>query len=311
MTVSAALPILRRYHSVPASADAIALRCSHRQGLGMITGLPRIAIAMTAAEYLVAVDTFRTVFGMHVNDMSGMTVPELGAHVGMCQPPGGTNIELMAPSDPDAPLSVALNRFLDRRGTGLYALMLEAADPNAEADELALRGINVLSPMPAATGRDLHPNSTHGVLMRIYPTGSVAQPDEPTVEAPRLSGIVRTIVATDDTSVAAKAYGHGLGLDVSHAEPDPERGVLVAHATAPSGAVIELVSPMDESLPFAAAIGNHLREKGQGMAALVLSADAPVHSAQLLGARGLASDLYGPFGPEVTAFGTRFVIASR
>ena len=152
----------------------------------MITGLPRIAIAMTAAEYLVAVDAFHSVFGMYVNDMSARTVPELGAHVGMCQPPGGSNVELMAPSDPDAPLSIALNRFLDRRGTGLYALMLEAADPNAEAQELAMRGMNLLPLMPAATGRDVHPNSTHGVLMRVYPTGSVAQPDDPAVEAPRL-----------------------------------------------------------------------------------------------------------------------------
>jgi hypothetical protein len=276
----------------------------------MITGLPRIAIAMTAAEYLVAVDTFRTVFGMQVDDMSDRTLSELGAHVGMCQPLGGSNVELMAPSDPDAPLSIALNRFLDRRGTGLYALMLEADDPNAEADELALRGVNILPLMAAATGRDVHPNSTNGVLMRVYPTGSVPHPDEPAAEAPHLSGIVRSIVAVDDASVAAKAYDHGLGLEVTHAEPDTERGVLVAHATAPWGAVIELVSPLDETRPFAAAIAAHLRDKGQGMAALVLSAEAPIHSAQLLAARGLASDLHGPFGPEVTAFGTRFVIAA-
>lgn len=286
----------------------------------MISGLPRIAIAMTAAEYLVAVDTFRTVFGMHVNDMSDRTVPDLGAHVGMCQPLGGSNVELMAPSDPDAPLSMALNRFLDRRGTGLYALMLEAANPNAEADELALRGMNVLPVMAGATGRDVHPNSTHGVLMRVYPTGSVPQPDEPAVGAPHLSGIVRVIVATDDASVAAKAYDHGLGLDVSHAEPDTERGVLVAHAMAPraagngaagnASAVIELVSPLDESRPFAGAIASHLRDKGQGMAALVLSAEAPALAAELVGERGLAADLHGPFGPEVTAFGTRFVIAA-
>ncbi len=270
---------------------------------------------MTAAEYLVAVETFRTVFGMHVNDMSDQTVLELGAHVGMCQPLGGSNVELMAPSDPDTALSMALNRFLDRRGTGLYALMLESADPNVEADELALRGMNVLPVMAGATGRDVHPNSTHGVLMRVYPTGSVPQPDEPIAEAPQLSGIVRVIVATDDASVAAKAYDHGLGLEVTHAEPDAERGVLVAHAGAPRGAatrgaVIELVSPLDESRPFAAAIASHLRDKAQGMAALVLSADDPVNAAKLLASRGLASDLHGPFGPEVTAFGTRFVIAA-
>lgn len=263
---------------------------------------------MTAAEYTVAIERFRSVFGMHVNDMSEMTVPSLGAHVGMCQPMVGSNVELMAPSDPEAPLSIALNRFLDRRGTGLYALMLEADDPNGEADELAMRGVNVLPLMPGATGRDVHPNATHGVLMRVYPTGSVAQPDKPLVGPPKLSGIVRVIVATDDASVACKAYGHGLGLDVSRAETDPERGVLVAHAKAPTGGVIELVSPLDETRPFAAEIAAHLRDKGQGMVALVLSADAPLHSVQLLATRGLEANLYGPLGPEVAAFGTRFVI---
>jgi hypothetical protein len=46
------------------------------------------------------------------------------------------------------------------------------------------------------------------------------------------------------------------------------------------------------------------------MAALVLSAEAPALAAELVGERGLAADLHGPFGPEVTAFGTRFVIAA-
>ena len=87
--------------------------------------------------------------------------------------------------------------------------------------------------------------------------------------------------------------------------------MLGASATAAWGAAIELVSPLDESRPFAAAVASHLRDKGQGMVALVLSADAPAYSAQLLAARGLDSDLHGPFGAEVTAFGTRFVIAAN
>ncbi len=101
----------------------------------MITAMPRIAIAVH--DFDAAVTTFRDVLGMPVVDFSPQTAASLGARVGMCAPPGGSNIELMAPADPTKPLSQALQSFLDRRGEGLYALMLEAPDPDAEALELA------------------------------------------------------------------------------------------------------------------------------------------------------------------------------
>ena len=77
----------------------------------MITAMPRIAIAVNDFEQ--ALTTFRDKMGMHVEDFSAETVPSLGAHVGMCQPDGGSNIELMAPSNPDEPLSQALQKFLE------------------------------------------------------------------------------------------------------------------------------------------------------------------------------------------------------
>ena len=82
----------------------------------MITAMPRIAIVMH--DFDLAVATFRDGFGMPVADFSRRTVPGLGAHVAMCVPEGGSNIELMAPADPDKPLSQSLQRCLDRRGEG-------------------------------------------------------------------------------------------------------------------------------------------------------------------------------------------------
>ncbi len=133
----------------------------------MITAMPRIAIAVR--DFDAAVATFRDVLGMPVVDFSPSTAATLGASVGMCVPPGGSNIELMSPVDPGKPLSQALQAFLDRRGEGPYALMLEAPDPDAEAIELAARGLEVLPLMPGAGGRDVHPRSTHGVLVRGLP----------------------------------------------------------------------------------------------------------------------------------------------
>lgn len=101
----------------------------------MITAMARIAIAMH--DFDGAIRTFRDAFGMPVVDFSERTVAGLGAHVAMCQPAGGSNIELMSPADNTKPLSQTLQKFLDRRGDGLYALMLEAPRPDAEAVELA------------------------------------------------------------------------------------------------------------------------------------------------------------------------------
>src|SRR5947209_2156379 len=112
----------------------------------MITSMPRIAIAVE--HFDAAVATFRDVFGMPVVDHSHHTVPALGAHIAMCVPAGGSNVELMAPATPGLPLSEALQKFLDRRGQGPYALMLEAPDPDVEAEALASRGLDVLGLMP-------------------------------------------------------------------------------------------------------------------------------------------------------------------
>ena len=119
----------------------------------MITGMPRIAIAVRDLPATVA--TFRDKLGMPVIDMSEGSVESLGARLAMCVPEGGSNIELMSPADPAAPLSQSLQRFLDRRGEGPFALMLEAPDPNAEADDLSSRGLNVLPLMAGAGGRDV------------------------------------------------------------------------------------------------------------------------------------------------------------
>ena len=159
----------------------------------MITAMPRIAIAVH--DFEAALATFKDRFGMPIADFSSETVPSLGAHVAMCQPKGGSNIELMAPANPTEPLSQALQKFLDRRGEGIYALMLEAPDPNAEAEVLLERGVKVLPLMRGAGGRDIHPSSTHGVLVRIYPDGSVAQPDNPVSAYPNYSGIQKAVVA--------------------------------------------------------------------------------------------------------------------
>lgn len=255
-------------------------------------------------DFDAAIDTFRNVFGMPVLDFSDTTVPDLGAHVGMCQPMGGSNIELMSPANPDLPLSQALSRFLDRRGEGPYALMLEATSPDAEADELVDRGVEVLPLMPGAGGRDVHPRSTNGVLIRVYPDNSVGNHDQQPSRAPDLSGITTAIIATADATKAAATYGTGLGLAVDKPVEDADRGLLVVRARAPKGAEIELVSAIDTSRDEAALVNEFVTTKGEGLYSLTLLADEPAE------AQSQVSGKLGQSG-SIEAFGTRFVIDQR
>lgn len=270
----------------------------------MITAMPRIAIAVH--DYATAVETFRSTFGMPYNDLSGGTAAQLGAHVGMCVPTGGSNIELMAPANPDLPLSQALQKFLDRRGEGLYALMLEAPDPDTEADGLAGRGLDVLPLMAGAGGRDVHPRSTGGVLIRVYPNDSAPSGGPHTSAEPGLTGIVEAIVATADAGETAAAYRHGFGLATDDPVKDPDRGVLSVRCRAPKGGDIELVSPIDPGAGFAGSIADFLATTGGGLYALVLEADDPARARELLAERGVTRG--GHDGDELTAFGTRFLI---
>lgn len=271
--------------------------------------MPRIAIAMR--DFAGAIATFRGVFGLPVTDFSDRTVPELGAHVAMCQPAGGSNIELMSPADPTKPLSQALQKFIDRRGDGLYALMLEAPDPNAEATALAARGLDVLPLMAGASGRDVHPRSTHGVLVRVYPNDSVRALGSYEPVQPDLTGIAKVIVATTDAATASETYGRRFGLDVGPVTTDAGRGVTVVQCRPPKGGLIELVSPADDSRAFSRTIAASLQDRGEGMFALVLQAGDPDAAAAILRSRGATLAGTGASGTgcaETTQFGARILI---
>jgi catechol 2,3-dioxygenase-like lactoylglutathione lyase family enzyme len=139
----------------------------------MITGMPRIAVAVRDMDRAIA--TFRDVLGMPVYEFDWVR-RSLGIRMSLCVPAGGSHIELMSPEDPARSHSASLIRFLERRGEGLFALMLYAPDPNAEAESLATRGLEAMPLMQDAGGRDFHPKNTHGVLIRIYPVGDGGRP---------------------------------------------------------------------------------------------------------------------------------------
>jgi hypothetical protein len=176
--------------------------------------------------------------------------------------------------------------------------MLEAPDPDVEAAALSQRGLDVLPLMDGASGRDVHPRSTHGVLIRVYPNDSAQTGDGYESLAPGLSGITKVILATADASLAADLYGRGFGLDAGPVIHDEERGVLCVHCRAPKGGVIELVSAVDTDKPFAQDIERCVKEEKGGMYALVLHAADP--RAAVVATQGLTD-------AEAVVFGARFL----
>jgi hypothetical protein len=254
----------------------------------MITGMPRIAIVVR--DFSKAVNTFRDRYGMPVIDLSESSVESLGAKLAMCVPNGGSNIEIMSPADPLAPLSQSLQRCIDSRGEGFFALMLEAPDPDAEAEDLLDRGLNVLPLMAGAAGRDVHPNSTHGVLVRVYPVNSFQGQDYVTSnssQTPALSGIQRVIIAVHDLDHAVEVYGNMFAMDISDPVEDATRGIRSAICTPATGGLIELVSVMDAKQPFAKSIDDFLRDNREGMYAIALQSVDVQASAKVLAEQGL------------------------
>ena len=251
----------------------------------MISALPRIAIATN--DFDGALETFRNRLGMPIIDLSEKSVEGLGARLAMCVPAGGSNIELMSPEVQSSPLSQSLSRFLDQRGEGLFALMLEAPDPNSAADLLAKRGLAVLPLMDGAGGRDVHPRSTGGVLIRIYPNGSFQGDGATPAQAPLLTGVDRVIVAVPDVDKAARTYRRGFQMDVGPRVMDERRGVFEITVTPARGARIELVSPVDMEQSFAREIQGAIDVRRGGMVALVLGADEKEVARRVLVERGL------------------------
>lgn len=250
----------------------------------MITGMPRIAIAVHNMDE--AVRTFRDRFGMPVHEVA-QSVQSLGVRIAMCAPAGGSTIELMSPAAPGEPLNESLQKFLDRRGESLFALMLEAPDPNAEAEALKGRGLNVMSLMRGAGGRDVHPRSTHGVLIRVYPTRqpSDAAPNQRPPGA--LSGIARVIIAVRDFKDAVTVYRDRFAMPLKVLPEDDARGVHAAICAPGTGGLIEIVSPANAERPFGGTTARFLEERDEGMFALVLQTDDMTAAAAMLAAKGV------------------------
>ena len=81
--------------------------------------------------------------------------------------PGGSEIELVEPTNPDSSLA----KSLEKRGEGLHHICLQVDDIDAALADMQAKGTPVLDKQPriAAEGRAifLHPKGTNGVLLEL------------------------------------------------------------------------------------------------------------------------------------------------
>ena len=81
---------------------------------------------------------------------------------------GQTKIELLESTDPEGPIG----KFLEKKGEGVHHIAFAVNGLQAQLDEVAAKGIQLIDKQPrkGAEGLDiafLHPKSTHGVLTEL------------------------------------------------------------------------------------------------------------------------------------------------
>ena len=125
---------------------------------------PRIAhVGVAVTDLDTAVAFYRDVLGLqpHPPEVAdGATIVSLEF--------GDTQVELLAPKEPDGPIA----RFLTRRGPGIHHICYRVPDLDAALDACRAAGYRLIDEAPrlGAGGRRIafiHPKSTAGILLEL------------------------------------------------------------------------------------------------------------------------------------------------
>ncbi len=87
-------------------------------------------------------------------------------------PVGGTNIELLEPTDPESPVA----KFIERRGPGVHHIALAVDDIEAAMERMRAAGVRMIDEAPRAGAGGTrvafaHPKAFHGVLVELVEGG--------------------------------------------------------------------------------------------------------------------------------------------
>lgn len=129
----------------------------------MVKRVAHIAIAVPALD--AAAKFYTDQLGLELTGRE--TVASQKVTVGFI-PVGESNVELVQPEAPDAPIA----GFLEKRGPGLHHICFEVDDIDSLCARLVAAGVRMIdsSPRPGAHGTRvafIHPSATGGVLIEL------------------------------------------------------------------------------------------------------------------------------------------------
>ncbi|MGH7897867.1 MAG: VOC family protein, partial [Candidatus Binatia bacterium] len=132
---------------------------SARSGGAGLSGIRRVVVAVRDLDAAVEVYRHRLGFPTVLSPVE----PRANDRGAISTPGAGARIELLAPLAGDGPVA----RFLDERGEGMYALVLDSADLDSTVRALSARGVAV-GPVGGDCGAwQIERQAAFGVLFRL------------------------------------------------------------------------------------------------------------------------------------------------
>ena len=142
-----------------------------------VLGIRHLTIAVR--DLTAARDAFTSLFGAEASAL--IDVEAFGART-QDLALGDDVLQLTTPRDPHG----ALQRFIERRGEGVYTVALEVDDLDAAVEELASKGVRVSEPvdaLPNLRTAFVTMSVTHGVSIQLVQDTTRAEP-APHLRAP-------------------------------------------------------------------------------------------------------------------------------
>ncbi|MGK2915492.1 MAG: VOC family protein, partial [Porticoccaceae bacterium] len=128
-----------------------------------LSGITRVVVAVEDIEH--AVKVYGGQFKLPIESIVEDT--ERGVHSAICRPPTGGAIELVAVKDASRTFASAIERHLQEKREGMYALVLKSLDLQATAKSLAGHGIKVSPAEDNSNVLEVPREDAFGALIRI------------------------------------------------------------------------------------------------------------------------------------------------
>lgn len=132
----------------------------------MLQNIDHIAIVVEDIE--AALTVYRDALGLPLQRVEDVSAE--GVKVAFLPlPQGGSEIELLQPTNPDSGVA----RFLAKRGEGIHHICVNVENIEEAMENLAAKGLNILEQKPRVGqgGQKyvfIHPKTAHGVLIELY-----------------------------------------------------------------------------------------------------------------------------------------------